>query len=159
MVDLFKPIFPCVGWGGVIGGPGTGKGTQCTRLKDEFGFKHISLGDILRNEVKQGSTIGKQCENLMKDGKLVPLPLTMQLMKKALQTSGHHSGYLIDGFPRAVEQAKAFQQQVRILTFWHFCTQIMYTYVCEPQIYIAWSLHVNPCTVMSLHCLVRQNLR
>ena len=109
--------FHVFGWGGVIGGPGTGKGTQCTRLKDEFGFKHISLGDILRNEVKQGSNIGKQCENLMKDGKLVPLPLTMQLMKKAIQTSGHHSGYLIDGFPRAVEQAKAFQQQVIILTF------------------------------------------
>ena len=109
------------------GGPGSGKGTQCSRLVKEFGFKHISLGDILREEVKQGTPIGKECSKIMKEGKLVPVNLTMELMKKAMKNSEGTTGYLLDGFPRATSQARAFQKQVNIslnplllqrITFW-----------------------------------------
>ncbi|KAG0616511.1 hypothetical protein M758_5G121200 [Ceratodon purpureus] len=111
----------------VLGGPGSGKGTQCSRLVKEFGFKHISLGDILREEVKQGTPIGKECSKIMKEGKLVPVNLTMELMKKAMKNSEGTTGYLLDGFPRATSQARAFQKQVNIslnplllqrITFW-----------------------------------------
>ena len=95
------------------GGPGTGKGTQCGRMVKEFGFKHISLGEILRTEVKNGSQIGKECESIMKEGKLVPLNLTLQLIQNAMQQASDASGYILDGFPRAVNQAKGFAKQVQ----------------------------------------------
>ena len=94
------------------GGPGSGKGTQCSRIVKEFGFKHISLGDIMREEVKQGTPIGKECSKIMKEGKLVPVNVTMELLKKAMKNSEGTSGYLLDGFPRATTQARAFQKQV-----------------------------------------------
>lgn len=94
------------------GGPGTGKGTQCERMVKEFGFKHISLGDMLRAEVKAGSQIGEDCAAIMKEGKLVPMKLTMQLLQKAIKQPPTALGYLLDGFPRAVNQAKEFHKLV-----------------------------------------------
>eukprot|EP00877_Chromochloris_zofingiensis_P005326 jgi/Chrzof1/14795/Cz09g16140.t1 len=57
----------------VLGGPGSGKGTQCERIVAKYGYKHLSAGDLLRDEVKSGSDLGKQCEQIMKKGKLVPM--------------------------------------------------------------------------------------
>jgi adenylate kinase/UMP-CMP kinase len=57
----------------VLGGPGSGKGTQCERIVAKYGFKHLSAGDLLRDEVKSGSAVGQQCAQIMKEGKLVPL--------------------------------------------------------------------------------------
>jgi hypothetical protein len=57
----------------VLGGPGSGKGTQCAKVVDKYGFTHLSAGDLLRDEVKSGSVVGKQCEAIMKEGKLVPV--------------------------------------------------------------------------------------
>lgn len=94
------------------GGPGTGKGTQCERMVEEFGFKHISLGNILREEVKMGTPIGLECSKIMKDGKLVPTNMAMTLMKKAMAESKDATGFILDGFPRATSQAHAFQKQV-----------------------------------------------
>jgi adenylate kinase family enzyme len=96
------------------GGPGTGKGTQCGRMVKEFGFKHISLGEILRTEVKNRSQIGKECASIMKAGKLVPLDLTLRLMQNAMEQARDASGYILDGFPRAVNQAKGFTKQVQV---------------------------------------------
>ncbi|KAG0574047.1 hypothetical protein KC19_VG230600 [Ceratodon purpureus] len=95
------------------GGPGTGKGTQCGRMVKEFGFKHISLGEILRKEVKNRSQIGEEYASIMKEGKLVPLDMTLRLMKNAIEQSNDASGYILDGFPRAVNQAKGFTKQVK----------------------------------------------
>ena len=55
------------------GGPGSGKGMQCDKIVQDFGYLHLSAGDLLRDEVKNGTKIGRECEQLMKDGKLVPL--------------------------------------------------------------------------------------
>ncbi|XP_024365575.1 uncharacterized protein [Physcomitrium patens] len=100
----------------VIGGPGTGKGTQCSRMAKEFGFKHISIGELLREEMERGTLVGKECSEIMKDGKLVPLKLTLELIIKAIKAPNNSSGYLLDGFPRATNQARAFQKQVRAPT-------------------------------------------
>jgi adenylate kinase/UMP-CMP kinase len=57
----------------VLGGPGSGKGTQCERIVAKYGHTHLSAGDLLRDEVKSGSKVGTQCEAIMKEGKLVPM--------------------------------------------------------------------------------------
>jgi hypothetical protein len=57
----------------VLGGPGSGKGTQCDKVVAKYGFTHLSAGDLLRDEVKSGSAVGQQCEQIMKEGKLVPM--------------------------------------------------------------------------------------
>jgi adenylate kinase family enzyme len=57
----------------VLGGPGSGKGTQCERIVAKYGYKHLSAGDLLRDEVKSGSEVGRKCEDIMKEGKLVPV--------------------------------------------------------------------------------------
>mmetsp|Transcript_8209 Transcript_8209/g.23570 ORF Transcript_8209/g.23570 Transcript_8209/m.23570 type:complete len:1068 (-) Transcript_8209:65-3268(-) len=95
----------------VLGGPGSGKGTQCERIVADFGYKHLSAGDLLRDEVASGSEMGKECEKLMKEGKLVPVEVTISLLKAAMDKSGAEK-FLIDGFPRAVEQAEAFEKQI-----------------------------------------------
>ncbi len=84
------------------GGPGAGKGTQCDRIKARYaGVVHLSAGDLLRAEVASGSTVGAACAALMKDGKLVPVSVTIQLLKNAMiQIQG--AVFLIDGFPRCV---------------------------------------------------------
>jgi adenylate kinase family enzyme len=82
------------------GGPGCGKGTQCERIKARYqGVIHLSAGDLLRDEVKSGSQVGVACDALMKEGKLVPVSVTIQLLKNAMIKSGGHA-FLIDGFPR-----------------------------------------------------------
>ena len=96
-----------------LGGPGSGKGTQCERIVRDFGFLHLSAGDLLRDEVKKGTEVGKDCEKLMKEGLLVPVEVTLELLKKAMkQGKKKAKGYLIDGFPRAVDQAQAFEKKV-----------------------------------------------
>ncbi|KAG0579308.1 hypothetical protein KC19_4G089500 [Ceratodon purpureus] len=97
----------------VLGGPGSGKGTQCDRIVRDFGYLHLSAGDLLRDEVKYGTEIGQECEQLMKDGKLVPVEVTLKLIKKAMKENRNSTtGFLIDGFPRAVDQAEVFEKKV-----------------------------------------------
>ena len=95
----------------VLGGPGSGKGTQCEQIVRDYGYDHISLGDLFRCEVESGSDLGKECDALMKEGKLIPLQTTLDLLKKAMN-SGTSAGYLIDGFPRSIEQAEMFEQHI-----------------------------------------------
>ncbi|BBM98597.1 adenylate kinase [Marchantia polymorpha subsp. ruderalis] len=95
----------------VLGGPGCGKGTQCEKIVKDFGFLHLSAGDLLREEVKKGTPVGLNCDKLMKEGKLVPVEVTLGLIEKAMTASGK-SRFLIDGFPRAIDQAKAFEAKI-----------------------------------------------
>ena len=91
----------CTGcWHPPTGGPGSGKGTQCDKIKAKYqGVVHLSAGDLLRAEVASGSEVGKACDTLMKEGKLVPVEVTIQLLKNAM-ISSKGKIFLIDGFPR-----------------------------------------------------------
>ncbi|KAJ3117070.1 hypothetical protein HDU96_007988 [Phlyctochytrium bullatum] len=96
----------------VLGGPGSGKGTQCARLAKEFGLCHISTGDLLRLELERGTEIGKQCGDLMKEGKIVPMSIIIGLLKKTMLENIDTPGFLIDGFPRALDQAMEFERTI-----------------------------------------------
>ncbi|GIL43881.1 hypothetical protein Vafri_1468, partial [Volvox africanus] len=95
----------------VLGGPGSGKGTQCAQILEDYECVHLSAGDLLRAEVKSGSVVGKKCEELMREGKLVPFAVTLNLLKKAMIESGGKF-FLIDGFPRALDQAEQFERSI-----------------------------------------------
>jgi adenylate kinase len=62
----------------VLGGPGSGKGTQCAKIVEKHGHTHLSAGDLLRAEVDSGSALGQQCQEIMKEGKLVPMEVRAQ---------------------------------------------------------------------------------
>eukprot|EP00931_Biecheleriopsis_adriatica_P028492 TRINITY_DN1697_c0_g1_i1.p2 TRINITY_DN1697_c0_g1~~TRINITY_DN1697_c0_g1_i1.p2 ORF type:complete len:321 (-),score=97.10 TRINITY_DN1697_c0_g1_i1:49-978(-) len=92
----------------IAGPPAAGKGTQCERIKEKFGYVHISTGDILRANVKEGTELGKKASEYMSAGKLVPSELIVDLVKDRLAKDDvAEKGCLLDGFPRAPDQAKA----------------------------------------------------
>jgi len=88
----------------VLGGPGAGKGTQCQKIVDEFGFVHLSAGDLLRAErSRAGSEYGEMIEDCIRNGKIVPVDVTCSLLDNAMQENITNSGkykFLVDGFPR-----------------------------------------------------------
>lgn len=85
----------------------------CVFQAEDFGFHHLSTGDLLREEIKKGTEIGKKCEKLIKDGKLVSLAVILQLLQRAIIVAQRKS-FLIDGIKTA-EQAKEFDTKVRSL--------------------------------------------
>ena len=91
----------------LLGGPGAGKGTQAQKLVEEFGFAHISTGDLLRAAIKEGSKLGKKAKGYMDAGQLVPDDLVIDLVKERLEADDAQGGFILDGFPRTVAQAKA----------------------------------------------------
>ncbi|KAJ1343855.1 hypothetical protein BSLG_001587 [Batrachochytrium salamandrivorans] len=96
----------------VLGGPGSGKGTQCDILVKQFGFAHLSTGDLLRDEVNRGTDLGSRLDSDMKQGKMVPLEITIKLLLQGMSTNSNSQGYLIDGFPRTIEQAHLFESTI-----------------------------------------------
>lgn len=97
----------------VLGGPGSGKGTQCDRIVAKYKFSHFSTGDLLRDEVKSGSEKGKQLSELMTRGDLVPNDEVLALLKAAMEKVADQTvGYLIDGYPREKDQGAAFERQI-----------------------------------------------
>jgi adenylate kinase len=96
----------------VLGGPGSGKGTQCAKLVDEFKLTHLSTGDLLRAEVDKGTAVGKKAASLMKEGKMVPTSLVIGLLRKAIEENIDSPGFLIDGYPRAMDQAEEFENTI-----------------------------------------------
>ncbi|CAG9321113.1 unnamed protein product [Blepharisma stoltei] len=106
----------------VTGGPGTGKGTQCAVLVEEYGFMHISIGDLMRHEIRSGSEEGQNIKAIVQSGNLVPKELTVTLLMKALKSTSAHT-VLIDGFPRSVDQAVYLEQMgLKINYLLHFDT-------------------------------------
>ncbi|XP_055387302.1 adenylate kinase isoenzyme 1 [Condylostylus longicornis] len=97
----------------VLGGPGSGKGTQCDRIVAKYNFEHLSTGDLLRAEVASQSEIGSQLSAIMKEGKLVPNEIVLSLLHNAMKKSaGKAKGYLIDGYPREKDQGAAFEKAI-----------------------------------------------
>ncbi|KAJ8301006.1 hypothetical protein KUTeg_022525 [Tegillarca granosa] len=97
----------------VVGGPGSGKGTQCDKIVKNFGYTHLSTGDLLREEVASGSARGKELTATMEHGELVPLDVVLQLLKEKMVAKATTSkGFLIDGYPRELDQGKRFENEV-----------------------------------------------
>merc|ERR1712010_75341 len=85
----------------VLGGPGAGKGTQCAKLVEHYGFTHLSAGDLLRAERKSGSENATLINNYINEGKIVPVEITVNLIKNAMEAVlPECNRFLIDGFPR-----------------------------------------------------------
>lgn len=85
----------------VLGGPGSGKGTQCAKLVENHGFVHLSAGDLLRAERDSGSEQAQLINNIILEGKIVPVKITVGLIKKAMEQAGwEKKKFVIDGFPR-----------------------------------------------------------
>ncbi|RLN07480.1 putative UMP/CMP kinase 4 [Panicum miliaceum] len=97
----------------VLGGPGSGKGTQCANIVEHFGFTHLSAGDLLRAEIKSGSENGTMIENMIKEGKIVPSEVTIKLLQDAM-IKNENDKFLIDGFPRNEENRAAFENVTKI---------------------------------------------
>ncbi|MDI1493354.1 MAG: bifunctional uridylate/adenylate kinase [Ramalina farinacea] len=98
----------------VLGGPGAGKGTQCANLVRDYGFKHLSAGDLLRAEQdREGSEFGEMIKTYIKQGDIVPMEVTVQLLENAIRdVNGGEGRFLIDGFPRKMDQAVKFEEAV-----------------------------------------------
>lgn len=94
----------------LLGPPGAGKGTQAALIKEHFAIPHISTGDMLRTARKQRTPLGKQAEKYMDAGQLVPDEIVVGLVTERLQQADCARGFLLDGFPRTVEQATALEQ-------------------------------------------------
>ncbi|KAI0956943.1 UMP-CMP kinase, variant 3 [Taiwanofungus camphoratus] len=110
----------------VLGGPGVGKGTQCASLVDDFGFCHLSAGDLLRAEqAREGSEYGELIRSCIREGQIVPMAVTIKLLENAMRAAletpragdawgGGRGRFLIDGFPRQMDQAEKFDNEVRM---------------------------------------------
>jgi adenylate kinase len=90
----------------MIGPPGAGKGTQAVRIAEKFHLVHISSGDLLRAHVKSGTAIGRQVQQYLASGDLVPDGIVMDILRKPVVDANGRGGYVLDGFPRTVEQAE-----------------------------------------------------
>ena len=94
----------------LMGAPGAGKGTQAAELVKKFGIPQISTGDMFRAAVKEGTELGKKAAECMKSGALVPDEVTIGIVKERLSKEDCAQGFILDGFPRTVEQADALQK-------------------------------------------------
>lgn len=104
----------------VLGGPGAGKGTQCEKLVNEYGFIHLSAGDLLRAEqTRPNSQYGELIANCIKAGQIVPQEVTIGLLKNAMkeEVPKGNTRFLIDGFPRKMDQALKFEEDVAVSKF------------------------------------------
>ncbi len=90
----------------LIGAPGAGKGTQAERLAQRFGIAHISSGDLLRQHVEQQTSLGRQIKAYLDRGDLVPDSFVLDMLRKPVVAAAEAGGYVLDGFPRTVEQAQ-----------------------------------------------------
>ena len=97
-----------------FGPPGCGKGTYASRIGDKLGIAHISTGDMFRAEVSAGTKLGKLAEKYMKTGGLVPDNVTIDMLKERIKKSDCKKGFILDGFPRTLEQMKALEKITKI---------------------------------------------
>lgn len=94
----------------LFGPPGSGKGTQSEKLIEKYGLIHLSTGNLLREEIAQQTTLGREARNYMDQGQLVPDSVVIGMIESALDQNPEASGFLFDGFPRTVNQAIALDE-------------------------------------------------
>lgn len=116
----------------VLGGPGSGKGTQSGKLVEEFGVVHLSAGDLLRAHMKSGSKDGTMVADMIKNGQIVPSHVTVSLLEGAMEKHWKEDGkraFLIDGFPRNEENRSSFEKQTgmtpRFVLFFDCSEEVM----------------------------------
>ncbi|AJE32242.1 adenylate kinase [Corynebacterium humireducens NBRC 106098 = DSM 45392] len=93
----------------LLGPPGAGKGTQAVLLSEKLGVPHISTGDLFRANIGEGTPLGVEAKSYIDAGKLVPTDVTARMVKSRLEEADAAEGFLLDGFPRTVEQAEILQ--------------------------------------------------
>ena len=98
----------------LLGAPGAGKGTQAAMIAEEFKVPHISTGDILRRNMKEGTPLGLKAKAFVESGGLVPDEVVIGLVEDRLSQEDCKNGYILDGFPRTIAQAEALDKAARI---------------------------------------------
>ena len=98
----------------LLGAPGAGKGTQAAMIAEEFNVPHISTGDILRRNMKEGTPLGLKAKAFVESGRLVPDDVVIGLVKDRLEQDDCKNGYILDGFPRTIAQAQELDQVAKI---------------------------------------------
>lgn len=101
----------------LLGPPGSGKGTQAELLSKKYGIPHIAMGDILREEVARGTSLGKKVNVYMSKGELVPDEIVIEVLKERIKKPDCKNGFILDGFPRTLNQAKALDAMLDELGF------------------------------------------
>lgn len=96
----------------LLGPPGAGKGTQAEKLAEKLGIPHISTGELFRSNIQQGTKLGVEAKRYLDAGDLVPSSLTNELVDDRLNDQDAANGFILDGYPRSVEQAKALHEML-----------------------------------------------
>ena len=97
----------------IFGAPGSGKGTQSDLMIEKYGFNHISTGDVLRSEIKNGTELGKTAKGFIDNGQLIPDELMVNILASVYDSFGkEHKGVIFDGFPRTIPQAEALKNML-----------------------------------------------
>lgn len=96
----------------LLGPPGAGKGTQAQLLSDALNVPHISTGDLFRENISKGTELGRQAQEYMDAGNLVPTEVTANMVRDRLDQPDAEDGFLLDGFPRTIEQAELLQKML-----------------------------------------------
>lgn len=96
----------------MIGPPGSGKGVQCELLAERFGIVHVSVGALLREQIKKGTADGREAERYVRSGRLAPTALVVKILHARLKRKDVGRGFVLDGFPRSIDQAEAFEAAV-----------------------------------------------
>lgn len=94
----------------LFGAPGCGKGTQAQRLKEKYGIDHVSTGEVIRREIAQGTTLGKEMESYISTGKLAPDHIVIDMVANYIAEHRGAKGNIFDGFPRTTRQAEEFDR-------------------------------------------------
>ena len=96
----------------IFGAPGSGKGTQSERIVEKYGINHISTGDVLRAEIKNGTELGKTAKGYIDQGQLIPDELMIDILASVFDSFKDSKGVIFDGFPRTIAQAEALKKML-----------------------------------------------
>lgn len=97
----------------IFGAPGSGKGTQSERIVEKYGINHISTGDVLRAEIKNGTELGKTAQGYIDQGQLIPDALMVDILASVFDSFQESKGVIFDGFPRTIPQAEALKVMLK----------------------------------------------
>ena len=100
----------------IFGAPGSGKGTQSERIVEKYGINHISTGDVLRAEIKNGTELGKTAKGYIDQGQLIPDELMIDILASVFDSFKDSKGVIFDGFPRTIAQAEALKKKLETMS-------------------------------------------